>query len=109
MSDIALLRSMACWDIDCNDMALVGEALKEAAEEIECLRAENKAAWDSAIYNAKRARVMEARIEELDGLRELEARVDIARCSMIDTLNVRIEELQETICNLEEEIAGEDW
>ena len=27
----------------------------------------------------------------------------------ITRLNAHVEELQETICNLEEEIAGEDW
>jgi len=33
--------------------------------QIERLRAENKAAWDSAEYNAKRARAAEATIERL--------------------------------------------
>ena len=35
------------------------------AAEVERLRAENKAAWDSAEYNAQRARVAEAAIGKL--------------------------------------------
>ena len=37
----------------------------EAADTIERLRAENKAAWDSAEHNAKRARAAEATISRL--------------------------------------------
>ena len=36
-----------------------------AADEIERLRDENRAAWDSAEYNARRARVAEAAIERM--------------------------------------------
>ena len=39
--------------------------IRTAKAEIERLRAENKAAWDSAEYNAQRARDAEKRIEEL--------------------------------------------
>jgi len=38
---------------------------QELISEIKRLRAENKAAWDSAEYNARRARVAEAAIERM--------------------------------------------
>ena len=40
--------------------------IRTAKAEIDRLRAENKAAWDSAEYNAQRARDAEKRIEELE-------------------------------------------
>jgi len=61
--------AMKMWESDERECAMKAYELaaenKGVREEIERLRAENSAAWDSAEYNAQRARTAEATIERL--------------------------------------------
>ena len=63
------------WKAAANEIERLRSSLEDSKSESEHLRDENKAAWDSAEYNAQRARDAEKRIEELEAEVERHKRI----------------------------------